>query len=123
MPPVRSALRTANATQQSSLAAALYSDLVPQVDEGLDDLQGLHANDPPAERNEIDLLAAQWSKVRDLLSPLLATGAAQPVLADHLSAAYQPLADHIGRLITAERVDADSREGSRPRPAAARPRG
>jgi diguanylate cyclase (GGDEF)-like protein len=104
------ALRTANATQQSSLAAALYSDLVPQVDEGLDDIQGLHANDPPAERNEIDLLAAQWSKVRDLLSPLLATGAPQPALADRLSAAYQPLADHIGRLITAERVDADSRE-------------
>ena len=50
------ALLTGEVALRTQLAGQVYSQLVPQVDSQVTGLEALHADDPPAERQGIDLL-------------------------------------------------------------------
>jgi diguanylate cyclase (GGDEF)-like protein len=105
------ALLTVSPEQRSTLAADLYSQLVPTADRQLADLRRLHAADPPGELADVNLFAAQWTTVRGRLNPTLITASNdRAVLAGRLTAAYEPLGDHVDRLLLKERHDATDDE-------------
>ncbi|MCU1489349.1 MAG: Diguanylate cyclase protein [Acidimicrobiaceae bacterium] len=104
------ALLSSNSGQRSRMEADLYARLIPQVDSQMSALQRLHARDPAAERKDISLLLRQWTSVRDLLSPSLALTGSRVAIANRLAASYQPLANHVDQLITAEQQHADVSE-------------
>ena len=96
---------TAPATRASELGS-LYTSLFPAIDAQLSALESLHADDPLAEHDDIDLFLRQWNTVRDLLSPPeLTEGGPDPALAAKVTAAYQPVSDHINRLFLKEQAD------------------
>ena len=101
--------QTALATQpaeRSRLFGSLYTSLLPAVDAELFSLERLHAGDPPAERADLALFIRQWTAVRDLLSSYDLTAQPAGSLAAQLTAAYQPVSAHLGRLILKEVNDA-----------------
>jgi diguanylate cyclase (GGDEF)-like protein len=97
---------TSDLGQRARIANALYSQQLPATDSALSALQRIHADDAQVERAGISELGTQWSAFRNLLNPT-ATLTATPdaALAAQLSAAYQPLADHVGTLIGRENTD------------------
>jgi diguanylate cyclase (GGDEF)-like protein len=99
-----------NASQRTSLLNSLYSQLIPQVDVQLEDLERLHADDASAEHRDVQLIARQWTAVRNLLSAGLVFGSPPGVLATRLTAAYGVLNSHIDRLISKEQSDANADE-------------
>ena len=103
-------LLTPDSTQRAQREHELYSEILPNVETSLADLQRLHADDPPAEKRGMGLLGTQWAAVRDLLRPASLTSGAQPALADRLTTAYEPLNHHVDELIAKEHADADAGE-------------
>ena len=103
------ALRAADPATRSRLFGTLYTSLLPAVDAQLLSLQQLHAGDSPAERADLELFTRQWGAVRDLLTAPGLTAqppAARAALAGQLTAAYQPVSAHLGRLIRTQLNDA-----------------
>jgi diguanylate cyclase (GGDEF)-like protein len=96
---------TSDPTRRAQLATSLYNQQLPATDSSLAQLQRTHADDGPSEQVGITDLNDQWAAFRALLNP--ATVATQPdaALAAQLTAAYQPLTDHIGALIARENSD------------------
>jgi len=68
------ALLSGDVSQRAELMSSLSSQLIPQVDVRLGDLQVLHASDPPAEIRDFQLFAKQWRTVRNLLSSSIVLG-------------------------------------------------
>ena len=104
--------------ERSRLLGFLYSRRLPAAEAQLYFLERLHADDPPAERADIDRLARQWAAVRDLLSPTSVTAHPDATLAARLTTTYQPVSAHLDRLIRteqrdghADRVDAAANQG------------
>jgi diguanylate cyclase (GGDEF)-like protein len=96
---------TVPATRASKLGT-LYTSLFPAIDAELFTLQRLHAGDPASEHDDLDLFLRQWTTVRDLLSPPeLTEGGPDPALAAAVTAAYQPVSDHLSRLFLKEQAD------------------
>jgi diguanylate cyclase (GGDEF)-like protein len=100
------ALTTAAPATRASQLGRLYTSLFPTIDAELFTLLRLHADDPLAEHNDVELFLRQWNKVRDLLSPPQLTDASpDPVLAAQVTAAYQPVSNHLSRLFGKEEDD------------------
>ena len=100
------ALTTAAPATRASQLGRLYTSLFPTIDAELFTLQRLHADDPAIEHNDIELFLSQWNKVRDLLSPPAMTGnGPNPALAAQVTAAYQPVSNHLSRLFSKEADD------------------
>jgi diguanylate cyclase (GGDEF)-like protein len=100
------ALTTAAPATRASQLGRLYTSLFPTIDAELFTLLRLHADDPAAERNDIQVFLRQWNKVRDLLSPPALTGTGpNPALAAQVTAAYQPVSNHLSRLFGREEDD------------------
>jgi diguanylate cyclase (GGDEF)-like protein len=100
------ALLVADASQRLALEADLYTQVIPRVDAELADLVRLHAGDGAAELKGITLFTQQWTTVRNLLNPALASVGSRAQLAARLTAAYDPLNSHISQLIAKEASDA-----------------
>jgi diguanylate cyclase (GGDEF)-like protein len=103
------ALRAADPATRSRLLGTLDTSLLPAIDAQLFSLQQLHAGDPRGELADLALLVRQWDAVRDLLSAPGLTAqppAALAALAGQLTAAYQPVSAHLGRLALTELNDA-----------------
>jgi diguanylate cyclase (GGDEF)-like protein len=88
--------------EQARLLGLLYKSILPATDIQLSYLERLHADDPPAERAEIEQFVGQWITVRNLLSPANVTGHPATALASRLAAAYQPVGAHLDRLFLKE---------------------
>ena len=99
------ALRTADPAGRSRLLGSLYTSLLPAIDAQLFSLKQLHADDPPAEYADLELLFQQWAAVRDLLSRADLTAQPAAALAARLTAAYQPVSAHLDRLILTQLSD------------------
>jgi diguanylate cyclase (GGDEF)-like protein len=100
------ALTTAAPATRASQLGRLYTSLFPTIDAELFTLLRLHADDPRAEHNDVELFLQQWNKVRDLLSPPQLTDTSpDPVLATQVTAAYQPVSNHLSRLFGKEEDD------------------
>ena len=91
--------------EQARLLGSLYSSILPAADTQLSYLERLHADDPAAERAEIERFTRQWITVRDLLSPMNVTGHPDTALASRLAAAYHPVGAYLGRLFLKEQDD------------------
>jgi diguanylate cyclase (GGDEF)-like protein len=93
---------------RAPLAVTLYEQTIPAVDAGLANLQRLHAGDGIAERDDLVLLASQWTLIRDLLNPFTAGFSVAPNLAlsGRLTAAFASLSRHLDVLILREQADA-----------------
>jgi diguanylate cyclase (GGDEF)-like protein len=102
------ALFSGDVGQRVELMSSLSSQLIPNVDVRLGDLQVLHASDPPAEIRDFQLFAKQWRTVRNLLSSSIVLGGSGQVTAARLTLIYQPLSRHIDRLIVNEQGYADA---------------
>lgn len=102
------ALLSGDVGQRVELMSSLSSQLVPQVDARLGDIQALHTSDPPAEIRDFQLLAKQWRTVRNLLSSITVLGSSGQVTAARLTLIDQPLSRHIDRLIVNEQGYADA---------------
>jgi diguanylate cyclase (GGDEF)-like protein len=103
------ALRTADPATRSRFLGTLDASLLPAIDAQLFSLQQLHAGDPPGELADLALLVRQWNAVRDLLSApglTVQPPAALAALAGQLTAAYQPVSAHLGRLVLTQLNDA-----------------
>jgi diguanylate cyclase (GGDEF)-like protein len=102
------ALLTGDAGQRATLMRVLYSQLIPQVDIRLTNLQASHAADQPRELRDIQRFANEWRTVRNLLSSGEVIGTSLPATSSRLTLAYQPLSRHIDRLILNEQDYADT---------------
>jgi diguanylate cyclase (GGDEF)-like protein len=91
--------------EQARLLGLLYKSILPATDIQLSYLERLHADDPPAERADVEQFVGQWITVRNLLSPANVTGHPATALASRLTAAYQPLGAHLDRLFLREQHD------------------
>jgi diguanylate cyclase (GGDEF)-like protein len=100
------ALLASGAARRDQLLAMVYTTLLPPAEAELTVVEQLHAGDPPAEHADIDVFGRQWTAVRDLLIPQEAAAPPAAGLASRLSAAYQPLSTHLGRLLRKEQDDA-----------------
>ncbi|MGH3187675.1 MAG: GGDEF domain-containing protein [Streptosporangiaceae bacterium] len=100
------ALTAAAPATRAAQLGELYTSLFPTIDAELFTLRSLHADDPLAEHNDIELFLRQWNTVRDLLSPPAMTGnGPNPALAAQVTAAYQPVSNHLSRLFGREEND------------------
>lgn len=99
------AFLTANSALRSHLLDYLYTTLLPPTDDEVTNLVRLHANDPPAERSDIQRFVRQWLAVRDELSPTSVATHPMATLAAGLSADYLPLGTHLDRLFLVEQTD------------------
>ena len=100
------ALTTTVPATRASRLGQLYTSLFPTIDAELLTLLRLHADDPTLEHDDIELFLSQWNKVRDLLSPpVMSETGPNPALAAQVTAAYQPVSDHLGRLFDKEEND------------------
>ncbi len=100
------ALTTSVPATRASQLGTLYTSLFPTIDAELFTLLRLHADDPTPEHNDIELFLSQWNKVRDLLSPPRMTETnPNPALAVQVTAAYQPVSNHLNRLFDKEEND------------------
>jgi diguanylate cyclase (GGDEF)-like protein len=102
------ALRAADPATRSRLLGTLYTSLLPAVDAQLFSLEQLHIGDPPAEHADQELFIRQWTTVRNLLSQADLTAQPSVALAGRLTAAYQPVSAHLGRLILKEHSDGNT---------------
>jgi diguanylate cyclase (GGDEF)-like protein len=98
------AFLTANPAARSHLLSYLYTTLLPATDDEVTNLLRLHANDPPAERADIQRFVRQWMAVRDELSPTSVATHPMATLAAGLSAGYVPLGAHLDRLFLVEQA-------------------
>jgi diguanylate cyclase (GGDEF)-like protein len=99
------AFLAARPADRSRLLSLLYSSRFPATDAQLYSLERLHAGDPPGELAGIERLVRQWAAVRDLLSPTSVPAHPDATLAARLTAAYQPVSVHLGRLLRIEQHD------------------
>jgi diguanylate cyclase (GGDEF)-like protein len=106
------AFLTANAAQRSHLLNYLYTSLLPATDDEVTNLVRLHANDPSAERSDIQGFVRQWLAVRDQLSPTSVATHPMATLAADLSADYVPLGAHLDRLFLVEQAAGQSDQAS-----------
>jgi diguanylate cyclase (GGDEF)-like protein len=102
------AFLTANSAVRSHLLDYLYTTLLPATDDEVTNLVRLHANDPPAERSDIQRFVRQWLAVRDELSPTSVATHPMASLAAGLSADYVPLGTHLDRLLLIEQANGQS---------------
>jgi diguanylate cyclase (GGDEF)-like protein len=102
------AFLTANSAVRSHLLGYLYTTLLPATDDEVTNLVRLHANDPPAERSDIQRFVRQWLAVRDELSPTSVATHPMAMLAAGLSADYVPLGAHLDRLLLVEQAAGQS---------------
>jgi len=98
-------LLSGDSALRTQLAGQLYTQLVPQADSELADLERLHADDPPAEMQDIVVFTQQWTTVRNLLRPTFTEGA-QPALARALTSAFVPVSANLDELQATEQRDA-----------------
>ena len=98
------AFLTGNPAVRSHLLSYLYTSLLPATDNEVTNLVRLHANDPPAERSDIQRFVRQWLAVRDQLSPTNVATHPMAGLAGGLSADYVPLGAHLDRLFLVEQA-------------------
>ena len=98
------AFLTPNPAVRSHLLSYLYTTLLPATDDGVTNLVRLHANDPPAERSDIQRFVRQWLAVRDELSPTSVATHPMATLAARLSAGYVPLGAHLDQLFLVEQA-------------------
>ena len=101
------AFLTANPALRSHLLDYLYTSLLPATDDEVTNLVRLHANDPPAERSDVQRFVRQWLAVRDELSPTSVATHPMATLAAGLSADYVPLGAHLDRLLLVEETDGE----------------
>jgi diguanylate cyclase (GGDEF)-like protein len=100
------ALTTTVPATRASQLGELYTSLFPTIDAEISTLVGLHADDPLGEQNDVQLFLRQWDEVRDLLSPPDTTETGPNLaLAAQVTAAYQPVSDHLSRLFDKEEND------------------
>jgi diguanylate cyclase (GGDEF)-like protein len=101
-------LLSADPLTRAPLASSLYDHAIPAVDAALVSLQRLHDGHGNAERDDLVLLAHQWTQVRNLLNPLAAgfNAVPNPGLSSELSRSFTPLSDHLDQLILREQTDA-----------------
>ncbi|MCW2529593.1 MAG: Diguanylate cyclase protein [Pseudonocardiales bacterium] len=101
-------LLSADPGARAAMAARLYDHAIPAVDAELATVQRLHEGDGSAERDDLVLLANQWTQVRSLLNPLGAgfTVAPNPGLAAQLSSTFSVVSDHLDLLVLREQTDA-----------------
>ena len=105
------ALTTTVPATRASQLGTLYTSLFPTIDAEIFTLLRLHADDPAAEHDDIEQFLSQWSKVRDLLSPPQITDKSpNQALAAQLTAAYQPVSNHLNRLFHREENDGGAEE-------------
>ncbi len=95
---------------RSRLFGSLYSSQLPDIDSDFDTLGDLHEDDPPAERADYQRFVGQWLRLRNLFSPANVSATALAALAARMTAAYQPVSQHIERLIQIERADGQAGE-------------
>jgi hypothetical protein len=110
------AFLTANPAVRSHLLGYLYTSLLPATDDEVTNLVRLHANDPPAERSDIQRFVRQWLAVRDELSPTSVASHPMATLAAGLSADYVPLGTHLDRLFLVEQAAGQSDQLTQSRP-------
>ena len=108
----QAAVTAADPAGRARLLGSLYTSLLPAVDARLFSLERLHADDPPAEHADVQLLSRQWAGVRDLLSLQELTARPAAALAGRLTAAYQLASAHLDRLILLELDDAHADEAA-----------
>ena len=99
------AFLAAHPAVRSHLLNYLYTSLLPATDDEVTKLMRLHANDPPAERSDIQRFVRQWLAVRDELSPTSVATHPAAMLAAGLSADYVPLGQHLDRLFLVEQAN------------------
>jgi diguanylate cyclase (GGDEF)-like protein len=103
------ALLASDVSQRTGLMETLYAQLIPLVDGQLANLERLHAADPAAQFQDFRAFTQQWATVRNLLSTILVFGDTSPAtLGARLTSTYQPLSNHVARLITKEQDDAEA---------------
>jgi diguanylate cyclase (GGDEF)-like protein len=95
-------------SRRGRLAAALYDNQIPAVEAQLASLKRIHEGDNAAEKADIAKLVGRWATLRGVLNPSGSTlrGLRDSGLDTRLTAAYQPLRDHIDLLIAREETDA-----------------
>jgi diguanylate cyclase (GGDEF)-like protein len=100
------------AARRAQLLDRVDTSILPATDAELTLLEQLHADDPAAERADIELFRRQWNVVRDILSSAGLVPRPSAGLASSLAAGYQPVSAHLDRLLRKEQDDAMAQQAT-----------